>query len=193
MFLLHEPSADEMRRFVAQQASEPLTYREIGASHSTTEPPPRYVRNHARVRLGTGEATYRQAVRAVQRWAMYDMDWIHVLWTDTPIEVGRTVGLRVRHYGFWSLNACRIVYVIDEDNGPEWRYGFGYGTLTEHAERGEERFTVGWRREDDAVWYELFSFTRPGALLSWLGYPLTRRLQKRFARDSVRAMMAAVR
>jgi hypothetical protein len=50
------------------------------------------------------------------------------------------------------LNAARIVYVVDED-GPICRYGFAYGTLAEHAESGEERFTVQWDRSEDNVWY----------------------------------------
>ena len=70
---------------------------------------------------------------------------------------------------FW-LNACRIVYLIDED-GPTKRFGFAYGTLTEHAESGEERFLVGWNRETDAVSYELLAFSRPNQFLSRVGYP----------------------
>ncbi len=192
VFLLRRPSEAELWRFVAAQGREPLSYRQVGASRART-PPRGYAANHGRVRLGSGEETYRRAVAAVRRWAMYDMDWIHLLWPDTPIEIGRTVGLLVGHYGFWSLNACRIVYVIDEREGAVWRYGFGYGTLPEHAERGEERFTVEWRREDDSVWYELFSFARPGTPLAWIGYPLVRLLVKRFARDSLRAMVEACR
>ncbi len=191
MFHFRRPSAEQLRRFVAAQAGEPLTYIEAGMSRGTTAPPG-FSRNHGRTRLGSGEETYRRAVQALQRWAMYDMDWIELLWPDTPIAVGREVGLLVRHYGFWSLNACRIVYVIDEREETLWRYGFGYGTLPQHAERGEERFTAEWRREDDSVWYELFSAARPGTLLTWVGYPFTRLLVRRFARDSLRAMESAV-
>jgi uncharacterized protein (UPF0548 family) len=71
------------------------------------------------------------------------------------------------------------------------RRSFAYGTLPEHGERGEERFTVEWRREDDSVFYELYAFSRPNHLIARLGYPLARRLQRRFARDSLRAMLHA--
>jgi uncharacterized protein (UPF0548 family) len=96
-----------------------------------------------------------------------------------------------RLFGLWWLNACRIVYLVDEP-GPVQRYGFAYGTLPEHAESGEERFTVEWHEQDDAVWYDILAFSRPQQLLARLGYPLTRRLQKRFARDSATAMQRAV-
>ena len=188
MFFLRKPSEDEIRRFVIWQETEPLSYPEIGASRGTT-PPRGYDQNHYRVRLGEGEITYRRAIRAVQRWAMYDMPWIRILPTPHPrLEVGQTVGLLIAHYAFWSLNACRIVYTIAEER----QFGFGYGTLTEHGERGEERFTVEWREADDSVWYELFAFSRPGPWLSWIGYPFNRALQKRFGRESVKAMARAV-
>ncbi len=90
-----------------------------------------------------------------------------------------------------SLNACRIVYVLEED-APIRRYGFGYGTLAEHAEQGEERFSVEWHSGDDSVWYDILAFSRPNQWLVRAGYPLTRRLQRRFARDSMGAMAAAV-
>ena len=67
---------------------------------------------------------------------------------------GTTVAILVHAFGLWSLNACRIVYVMDdhEDAGVR-RFGFAYGTLAEHAESGEERFSVEWNRSDGAVWY----------------------------------------
>jgi uncharacterized protein (UPF0548 family) len=119
------------------------------------------------------------------------LDWVCLLPPDTPIEVGTTVGVLARHYGFWSLNSARIVYLIDESGEVE-RFGFGYGTLPGHGERGEERFSVEWRREDNAVHYDVRAFSRPKHPLAWLGYPLARMLQRRFARDLKRAMVEAV-
>ena len=117
---------------------------------------------------------------------MFDTGWISLCWPDTPIQVGSTVAILVRHYGFWSLNASRIVYVVD-DRGARPRFGFAYGTLTEHAEIGEERFTVEFEPEDETVWYDIYAFSRPHGLAR-LGYPWSRRLQRRFARDSLRAI-----
>jgi uncharacterized protein (UPF0548 family) len=76
---------------------------------------------------------------------------------------GQAVAVVIRHFGFWSLNCCKIVYVIDDD-GPVRRLGFAYGTLPEHAEQGEERFTVEWQRSSDLVSYEIVSF--PGRVTS---------------------------
>jgi uncharacterized protein (UPF0548 family) len=119
------------------------------------------------------------------------MPWVNLCWPETPIEVGRNVAILARHFGFWSLNAARIVYVIEETGDVE-KFGFAYGTLEEHGEKGEERFSVEFHHDSGEVWYELFAFSRPNHFLARLGYPLSRMLQRRFAEDSKHAMLRAV-
>ncbi|MBA3389133.1 MAG: DUF1990 domain-containing protein [Actinomycetota bacterium] len=75
--------------------------------------------------------------------------------------------------------------------GPIQRFGFAYGTLPGHSEKGEELFSIEWDREEGSVHYAVFAFSRPNHPLAWLGYPFTRMLQKRFIRDSQRAMVEA--
>jgi len=74
--------------------------------------------------------------------------------------------------------------MIDEEPGDMKRFGFAYGTLPDHAETGEERFTIEWHPNDDSVWYDILAFSRPNKLAAKLGYPITRVFQRRFARDS---------
>jgi uncharacterized protein (UPF0548 family) len=61
------------------------------------------------------------------------------------------VGVLGLHLGLWSLNACLIVYVIEEEASLLKRYGFAFGTLPGHVERGEDRFTVEWHRAENSV------------------------------------------
>src|SRR5258708_37915315 len=122
---------------------------------------------------------------------MFDMKWVKLFYDNTPIEIDRTVAILVNHFGFYSLNAARIVYVLDEVAEVQ-RLGFAYGTLTEHGEVGEERFSVEFHSVSGEVWYDLYAFSRPGSLLAKTGYPLSRYLQKAFARDSKLAMCNAV-
>jgi uncharacterized protein (UPF0548 family) len=98
------------------------------------------------------------------------------------------VGVVAHALGVWWLNAARIVYVIDE---PRW-FGFAYGTLPGHVERGEERFSVEWL-DDDTVWYDLMAFSRPHYWGARLVKPFARRLQRRFVRLSKAEMCKAVR
>ena len=146
--------------------------------------------DHNRARLGGGEETFERAVEALRGWRMFDVGWAGLLPPGASVEVGTTVAVFARHYGFWSLNFSRVVYGISEDAGGVRRRGFAYGTLPEHGESGEERFTVEWHR-DGSVFYDLYAFSRPNHPLARLGRPVARGLQRRFARDSLGAMVRA--
>ncbi len=191
MFLFDEPSPQRISRFLDAQRDAPFSYDELGATHEGAKAPAGYAVDHNRARLGRGRDTFERAVAALYSWKMFDVGWARLVPADAPVEVGTTVAVVARHYGFHSLNPCRITYTIEEDEGGLVRRGFSYGTLSQHGEKGEERFTVEWRREDDSVYYDLYALSRPKHLLAWLGYPLARRLQRRFARDSLQAMVQA--
>lgn len=189
MFLLTKPTDELIRQFISSQKDQPFSYPvSSDADIAAGQSPRGYVRDHNRIRLGEGAEVFRAAVAAVKRWEMFNIGWLRLCWPDAPIEIGTTVAVLADLRCFWSLNACRIARVFDED-GDVKRYGFAYGTLPDHAEHGEESFIVEWNRTDDSVWYDLAAYSRPNQLLARLGYPVTRALQKRFARDSMRAMV----
>ena len=191
MFSLRKPSEAVARRFISSQENLPFSYENGVASRKGTAPRG-YAVDRYRVRLGEGPEAYARAVEALCGWRQFDLGWVRLLPPHAPIEVGTTVGVFARHYGFWSLNTARIAYLAEE-SGEVKRFGFGYGTLPGHAERGEERFGVEWnRRLDGSVYYDVFAFSRPKHPLAWPGYPFARLLQKRFRRDSTRAMVEAV-
>ena len=96
-----------------------------------------------------------------------------------------------RALGLWWLNSCRVIYVVDE-SGPICRFGFAYGTLPKHIEKGEERFLIEWDQHDNGVWYDILAFSQPNYLMTRVGYPLVRRMQKQFGRDSAAAVFRAV-
>lgn len=148
--------------------------------------------NHHRTRLGSGPDVFSRAAAALRGWAMYRLPWTELHAPDAPIRPGEAVAVVVRHLGVWSINPCRIIYVLEEPGEVE-RVGFAFGTLPAHAERGEERFTVELRHRDGSVWFELFAFAGPRHPLVKLGYPFLRLLQYRFGRGALRAMREAVR
>lgn len=186
MFLLSKPDSNAVKLFLDEQADDRFSYPEIGATGS--EIPPGYNKDHNRVKLGVGPVVFERAKTAIREWKMFDIGWVELTSCSTPIEIGQTVAILVSHYGFYSLNAARIVYTLNEPT----RFGFAYGTLTEHGEIGEERFSIEYDDVSGEVWYDLFAFSRPASLLAQIGYPLSRSLQKTFARDSKMAMQRAV-
>lgn len=193
MFLIREPSGARISRAFDAQRDAPFSYAEVGASRDAPREIPGYAVDHNRVKLGEGAEVFGRAVDALRGWSMFEVGWAGLLPSGAPVEVGTTVAVFARHYGFWSLNFSRVVYGISEDAGGVRRRGFAYGTLPEHGESGEERFTVEWHRDDDSVFYDLYAFSRPNHPLARLGYPFARGLQRRFARDSLSAMVRAAR
>jgi uncharacterized protein (UPF0548 family) len=189
MFCLSRPTEQRIRTILTQQQLQDFSYPEVGASRGQL--PLGYAVVHTRADLGRGSATFGGAMEAVSQWKMFDFPGTWLCWPNATIQPGSGVAILMKHFGFWSLNFCRIVYVIDED-GPVRRYGFAYGTLPDHAERGEERFTVEWDRKSDLISYDILSFSRPGSLRTQAAYPVARWLQRRFLRNSLVAMSRAV-
>lgn len=194
MVLFRKPNAAAIARFIDAQSGLAFRYESVGATQR--QPPTGYVVDHRRVLLGQGEATFARAANAIREWEHFRLGWIELHRRKTAVapQPGETVAVLARVFSLWFLNACRIVYVVDDDDdGLVSRLGFAYGTLPGHAESGEERFLVEWDRRDDSVWYDILAFSRPNHILVRLAYPQSRKLQKRFARDSAQAMQRAVR
>ena len=187
MFHLTKPSQADIDRFLDSLQSDTFSYPHIGATHDSARPDG-YVVDHNRQLLGSGSETFECAKQAVRQWKMFDVPGLKLIRDDTPIEPGRNVALVANHLGFWSVSSCRIVYVIDEPD----LFGFAYGTLSQHAESGEERFTVEYHAGTGEVWYDIYAFSRPGHWIVRLGYPYARNLQTSFAVASKAAMVSAV-
>lgn len=192
MFLYRRPTEEVVGQFIASQQDLPFSYSQVGTTQSQPRDGHRdYTVDHNRTKLGEGEQTFQRAISTLRSWKQFELGWVTVVPPGKPLEVGTTVAIRAKTFGFWSLNAARVVYVIDEKQDGKARFGFAYGTLPDHVERGEERFTVE-RHEDGSVWYDIYAFSRPKHPLARIGFPIARMLQKRFVRDSLAVMRAAL-
>jgi uncharacterized protein (UPF0548 family) len=192
MFRLSEPSDNDITAFLLHQSNLAFSYAEVGATRRPEANAPRGFKvDHNRIQLGRGVDVFQRAVDALKKWRQFELGWVSIAPRGVKLEKGATVAVKAWAYGMWSLNACRVVYVIDE-NEPIRRFGFAYGTLPDHIERGEERFLIEWDRNDDTVFYDILAFSQPRHPLVKLGSPVARMMQKRFARDSLRVMKSAV-
>jgi uncharacterized protein (UPF0548 family) len=79
---------------------------------------------------------------------------------------------------------CRVVYVTNEPD----RFGFAYGTLPGHPERGEEAFHVA-KDDSGTVRFEIVAFSRPASAAARLGGPLSRAAQTRTTRRYVEGVL----
>ncbi len=187
MFLLRRPSPADVDAFLLASRDLPLTYGPVGLANRT--PSGFAVDSHSIV-IGNGPAAFERAIAALTAWKHFDLSWAQVFPPRAAIAPGTVVAVAVRHLGFWSINGCRIVSVTDDRAAGA--FAFAYGTLSNHAECGEEIFTVRLDARTDDVAYEIRAVSRPHAALARAGYPVTRMLQARFRRDSAIAMRRAV-
>jgi uncharacterized protein (UPF0548 family) len=187
MFLLHAPSPADIERFVAASRELGLSYAPVGLVSQT---PAGFRVDEQTTVIGSGEAAFQRATTALTEWRHFDLGWVEMFPKRASIAPGSVVVVAVRHLGFWSLNGCRVVDLVGAPG--ETTYGFAYGTLTNHAESGEELFQVSFRPESGDVLYHIRAVSKPRAALARLGYPFTRALQARFRRDSARALRRAI-
>ncbi|HAA55342.1 MAG TPA: DUF1990 domain-containing protein [Myxococcales bacterium] len=187
MFSLRKPTREIINNYLEEQSKKPFSYAETGALQ--TGYPKGYVHVNRSVLLGKGEQTFLKGKEAITHWKMNDLGWVYPSPESSfPIEVGQVFATQTWSLGLWLLNPGKILYVIDESDEQQARYGFGFGTLPGHPMSGEECFLVTWDKQTDEVQYSLRSFSFPKHLLSFLGYPYVFLMQKRFGRDSLRKM-----
>jgi uncharacterized protein (UPF0548 family) len=106
---------------------------------------------------------------------------------DAPLRVGETVvGCGPVVGPVHVIIPCRISSFVDEPD----RFGFTYVTLPGHPECGEETFMLS--RERDDVVLTMSSYSRHAELLSRLGGPVSRLIQRRTNEAYIAGMRAFV-
>ena len=154
---------------LARSREQEVTYPEVGLTRSSTLPAG-YHHDRVGLRIGQGELDWERAKGAIRLWKAHAHAGIAITPADAPIQEG----VASRTFGPVTILApCRIVYVTDEAT----RFGFGYGTLPGHPERGEEAFHV-ILGEDGTIEAEIVAFSRPDDLPTKLAGPIAQKIQK---------------
>ena len=187
MFLARRPTPQKIERFLHDSQGLPLSYGPIGIV--TTSPVHRRL-DQASVVVGHGLADFERARTALVAWKQFDIGWVETFPRHAPVTAGTVVAVLIRHFGFWSLNGCRVVYDAGSSSDAA-RFGFAYGTLTNHAESGEELFEVFIDPQTHDVVYRIRAISWPQTALTRVGQPVVRVLQARFRRDSMAAIARA--
>jgi uncharacterized protein (UPF0548 family) len=125
------------------------------------------------------DGPHRRAADAILRYEAFPPWLIRGVLERPVLEVGDTVGVRLRlPLGMALFFAARVVDRFDGPDGGLWRTGFTYRTLAGHPELGEETFSVEKDLATGRVRVALRSWSRPGTWFTRLGRPAMRRLQR---------------
>ena len=194
LVLHRRPSQSEIEACLGGR-DQPFSYPEVAATRDLGSPlpeslAPAYDLDRHQYPLGRGRDLFERARDSMASWRHLDIPWLELYGAEDSVKEGQVVATLVSVAGLWFLNPCRVVYT-DLPQDPSDVAAFAYGTLPGHAECGEERFVVSFDPDTEEVGYEIAAFSRPAALLTKLGYPLARRLQRRFAASSAQALARA--
>jgi uncharacterized protein (UPF0548 family) len=186
MFFKIRPTDQKIRSLRDARKELSFSYADVGATRMT--PPSGWRINHMRSRLGRGRVVHDKAVNALFSWELLTVGSLEVFATAPGVVPQADVAILSRHFGIWSVDFCRVIYVLNEEpenGGAMLRTGFGYGTLPGHAVRGEEIFSIERHLATQEVWYDIYSFSLPANPLLRLLSPFALAAQRRFARASL--------
>ncbi|GAB2300596.1 hypothetical protein Dimus_034631 [Dionaea muscipula] len=148
-----------------------------------------FILNHARVLVGSGMETFEKGKTALQTWRHFQFNWTFVD-SATPIKTGEKFCVCVNEFFPWLMMPLQVVYVDENKSAKKVKASFSYGsgTLQGHLLAGEERFSVEMD-ENDQIWFEILSFSKPAHFLSIIGYPYVQHRQRQFTHESTKAVL----
>ncbi len=181
--------AQKERLLAAAREAPPSSPQLLTLTKGLLGKPPRgFAHDFSRTEIGRGLRAFAVAREAFQRWEEFDLGWVRVVNPIARILPGELVAVEAHTAYLWSINLSRVVEVVD---GPT-RFGFMYTTTAFHIEEGQERFVIDFDPASESVSYLLEAVSRPRHLLARIGYPFSRAMQHRFARDSHARIRRAV-
>ena len=176
------PTAAQLVARLEACRDAPLTYAPAGVSLTDAVPPSGLVRRSWTTEL-TGVDAFARAADALDAWGVHRTAGLDVA-ADGPVAVGTNVALSAPLPFFFVDATCRVVAVVREPD----RWGFAYGTLVAHPERGEESFLVV-RGADGRVRFRVDAVSQPAHPLA----PVLPGIAHRWQDATVRRYLAAMR
>lgn len=175
------PQLQQLKPLLAKVKTRSYTYPEVGASQDKSVSG--YDNDLQKIYLGDSKQVWETAKKLLDNWQQFPPSWTTVFLENTTLVKEKNVLVFFHLFGLWWVNPARIVYTLDESD----RYGFAYGTLEGHVEQGEECFWIE-REGDGKIYYAIKAFSKPLFWGARLIYPIARRYQRKFVRESMARM-----
>jgi uncharacterized protein (UPF0548 family) len=180
---LRRPTRADLADLLERARSDSLTYAPTGASLGGATP--RGLTRRSWTTTLPGADAFDRAIEALRAWSMHRGAGLEIA-ADGPLIEGTNIAFSAPLPLGFVEGTCRIVAVIDEPN----QYGFAYGTLSVHPERGEESFVVS-RDDAGATRFDVVGVSRPTHPLARLIPLVADRLQDVAVRRYLAAMKQA--
>lgn len=180
---IQRPSKKEQLTFADAQQKLAFNYSEQGNAVKD-DFPPGYDHDRNEREIGQGQSVFVACKKAIQSYEHFPSAWAFACpESDNPPHAGQNVSVIFFQLGLWWFNGSRVIDVLDEPN----YYGFSYGTLSSHVEKGEELFYVRID-EKGKVFYGIKAYSWPSFWGARLFKPYARWQQRRFVADSIETM-----
>ena len=112
MFVIARPQPLQLDRILERARRLPLSYDPVGLA--TIRGPQGFRVAENRALIGHGADVFARAVTALQQWRHYELGWVSLYPRNAQVVPGTNVLIVARHLGFWSINACRVVYLLGD-------------------------------------------------------------------------------
>jgi len=140
------------------------------------------------VMVGHGQSVFDDAVQNIKRWRIHERAGLTVTPQGAEVRESTDVILLMKLLIGYVTVSCRVVSVTQSRD----QWGFTYGTLPHHVERGEELFLVALA-PDGAVTFTVRAMSRPGHFLTKVGAPVAQLIQRKATNKYLQAMVDLVK
>jgi uncharacterized protein (UPF0548 family) len=175
---IRRPNHEALSKLLAACRHDSLTYSPIGGSLTGVAPPGLPLHDWS---ILIPSSSFDAAADALRDWAVHRAAGITLV-TDGALQEGTNVAMSAPILFAFVDVTCRVITVVDEPD----RFGFAYGTLSVHPERGEESFIVN--RHDDRTEFVVRAVSTHAHWAARVATPVARQLQDAAVRRYLDAM-----
>jgi uncharacterized protein (UPF0548 family) len=181
-FWLRRPNEQQLKSVLSAQSKFPVTCATFDMSDQA-HAPRGFKETGGSVLLGHGQSVLDGAVQNIKHWRVHEHAGLNVTPHGTEVNESDDVMLLKKLLIGYVTVSCRVLSITQSRD----QWGFTYGTLPHHVERGEELFMVA-RASDGAVTFTVRAMSRPGHFLTKVGAPVARLIQRTATNNYLRAM-----
>ena len=112
MFLFRRPTSLLLDQILERARQLPLSYERPGLA--AEKAPQDYLVGEEHAVIGQGAEVFARAAQGLREWRHFELGWARIYPRDAMLTPGSNVLVVAQHFGLWSVNACRVVYLLGD-------------------------------------------------------------------------------